>query len=169
MIIIALGANLPSGHGSPLETLQAAVRVIDGASINVTKASRVWLTAPVPFDPDQDWYHNAVIAVETDLTPQALLENLITIEERFGRVRSVKNAPRVLDLDIIAYNDEVIEEGERLILPHQRMHERLFVLKPIEDIAPEWSHPKLNLTIDEMLDKYVDTDQKAQVLEDTLL
>jgi len=141
MILIALGANLPSRYGSPAQTLDAAKEALQERGIIILQSSRIWLTAPVPFDPDQDWYHNAVIDVETSLSPQALLKTMLQIEEDFGRIRTEKNAPRILDLDLIAYNDEVIEEDDTLIVPHPRMHERLFVLKPLEDISKNWTHP----------------------------
>jgi len=166
MILIALGANLPSQYGSPAETLRAAYEAIERRGIHVVAKSSIWLSAPVPFDPDQDWYHNSVISVETDLTPHDLLDTLLDIETDFGRVRSIKNAPRLLDLDLIAYHDDIIMDGQRLIVPHPRAHERLFVLKPIADIDPAWRHPKTKMTLDDMLTQCDET-QQAQPLEDT--
>ncbi len=139
MIVIALGANLPSRFGTPAETIQAAVAALEADGIKVLQASRIWLTAPVPVS-DQPWYHNAVVTVETALDAFALLSALHKIETEFGRVRYERNEPRVLDLDLIAYNDEVIERPS-LIVPHPRMHERAFVLLPMQDIAPAWTHP----------------------------
>lgn len=151
MILIALGANLPSRYGSPAQTLVAARDALAQQGVVTVKSSRIWLTAPVPFDPDQDWYHNAVIAVETSLLPHDLLSTMLKIEAEFGRVRSVKNAPRLLDLDLIAYEDEVIKDGDNLIVPHPRMHERLFVLRPLEDISNKWTHPIFRKNTIEML------------------
>lgn len=164
MIFIALGANLPSQYGTPADTLKAAERAIEVCGINIVQSSRIWLTAPVPFDPTQDWYHNSVIAVETDLAPDDLLQAMLDIEEEFGRVRTVKNAPRLLDLDLIAYHDEIILDGERLIIPHPRMHERLFVLRPLSDVDDKWTHPDLGLTIDAMIANCSD-DQQAKPME----
>lgn len=140
MIIIALGANLPSSHGEPHETLAAAISALrrDG-DLKISGESSIWITAPVPLS-DQPWYHNAVVTVTTDLSPFALLERLQDIENEFGRVRSIRNAPRVLDLDLIAYKDVIIEKPE-LIVPHPRMHQRAFVLLPLQEIAPDWTHP----------------------------
>lgn len=152
MILIALGANLPSRYGAPAQTLRAAreaLAAIEG--IELVASSRIWLTAPVPFDAEQDWYHNAVIQIKTNQTPHDLLATLQSIEGEFGRVRTVKNAPRLLDLDLIAYNDEEIRDSETLIVPHPRMHERLFVLKPLEDISNVWTHPILGHGVADMV------------------
>ena len=139
MILIALGANLPSQHGAPPETLAAAVSALTAQNINIVNASRIWLTAPIPAS-DQPWYHNQVVQVETGQTPFALLETLQRIENDFGRVKTVRNAPRVLDLDLIAYHDEILDRPE-LIVPHPRLHQRAFVLLPLQEIAPDWAHP----------------------------
>ena len=165
MIFIALGANLPSRYGTPADTLKAAERAIEACGgIDVVQSSRIWLTAPVPFDPTQDWYHNSVIVVATDLVPDDLLQAMLDIEEDFGRIRGVKNAPRILDLDLIAYHDKIILDGERLIVPHPRMHKRLFVLKPLSDVDNKWTHPKSGLTIEDMVAN-CSGDQKAKPMD----
>lgn len=150
MILIALGANLPSRYGTPIDTLTAAREALQAAGVSVIGSSHIWLTAPIPFDPEQDMFHNAVISVETDLDAHDLLKAMLQVEEDFGRVRTVKNAARLLDLDLIAYNDEIIKDGERLIVPHPRMHERLFVLKPLEDVSDNWTHPISGLDVAKM-------------------
>ena len=165
MIIIALGANLPSKYGTPEQTLLAAYDALEGSGIRISQKSRIWLTAPVPFDPDQDWYHNSVVSVETDLSAHDLLKAMLVIERDFGRVRSFKNAPRVLDLDLIAYGDEIIEVQDELIVPHPRMHERLFVLKPLADINQSWVHPVLGQSVEALMAVCAD-DQQAKLLED---
>lgn len=139
MILVALGANLPGRFASPRAALEAAMEALSAKNIHIQKTSRIFLTAPVPVS-DQPWYHNAVVAVETGLSPYALLETLHEIEAALGRVRAERNAPRVIDLDLIAYNDVIIEKPE-LIVPHPRAHLRAFVLQPLADIAPEWVHP----------------------------
>ncbi|NQZ13320.1 MAG: 2-amino-4-hydroxy-6-hydroxymethyldihydropteridine diphosphokinase [Alphaproteobacteria bacterium] len=164
MIIIALGANLPSRFGEPADTLRIAVRAIESVGISVVARSSIWLTAPVPFDPDVPYYHNAVIAVETNLLASDLLQVMLNIEEDFGRVRSYKNAPRLLDLDLIAYNNDVIKEAERLIVPHPRMHERSFVLSPLEEISQNWTHPISGQNIKKMVHD-LPADQEAEKLE----
>ena len=149
MILIALGANLPSFYGSPEDTLKAAMDFLDRDGMRLVKSSRLWLSAPVPAS-EQPWYHNAVVQVETALSAQALLRALQKIESVFGRVRTERNAPRVLDLDLIAYNDEVMEK-EGLHVPHPRLYMRGFVLYPLREVCPGWTHPVLGLTVEDMI------------------
>lgn len=149
MILIALGANLPSRFGTPSETLHAAFKALEENGLHLVKTSRIWLTAPVPVS-DQPWYHNAVAQIETDLDAFQLLSLLHKIENEFGRIRYERNEPRVLDLDLVAYNDEVIERPS-LIVPHPRMHQRAFVLLPLQDISTEWIHPITNQNLEEMI------------------
>ncbi|HEY8191097.1 MAG TPA: 2-amino-4-hydroxy-6-hydroxymethyldihydropteridine diphosphokinase [Alphaproteobacteria bacterium] len=145
MILVALGANLPGPHGGPLETLAAAKTAMAERDLPILKASRTWLTAPVPVS-DQPWYHNEVVQVDTNLTPLALLETLHDIEKEFGRARSERNAARVLDLDLLAYHDEIVDRPE-LIVPHPRLHSRAFVLLPLQEITPDWIHPVTGVSL----------------------
>ena len=149
MILIAIGANLPSRFGTPVETIQAAIEALNDEGITTLKTSRIWLTAPVPVS-DQPWYHNSVVAVQTDLDAFELLSLLHKIEASFGRVRYERNEPRILDLDLVAYNNDVIERPS-LIVPHPRMHQRAFVLLPLQDIAPDWTHPITGDRLDDMI------------------
>lgn len=139
-IFIGLGANLPSAAGSPVATLEKAVVDIAAAGIDIRRRSPWFETAPVPRAEDQPWYVNGVIEVATDLPPATLLALLQRLEADAGRVRSVANAPRPLDLDIIAFGT-VVERGTDPLLPHPRMEERAFVLLPLQTIAPDWRHP----------------------------
>jgi 2-amino-4-hydroxy-6-hydroxymethyldihydropteridine diphosphokinase len=163
-IFIALGANLPSRFGSPVDTLIAARTAIIKRNIKISKSSRIWLTTPVPFDSTQEWFHNAVIQIKTDMQAENLLETMLDIEEDFGRVRGQKNAARILDLDLIAYDNKVIKQGDTLIVPHPRMSERLFVLKPLEDIHKDWVHPESGQNISQML-QIIDEEQQAKALD----
>lgn len=138
---LGLGANLPSRHGTPVETLRAAVKAIAAANVTIFRVSPWYESAPVPRADDQPWYVNGVVEIVTELDPASLLAKLQQIELDFGRVRSVANAPRSLDLDIVAYGDRVATEGAPL-LPHPRMHARAFVLLPLRDLAPDWRHPQ---------------------------
>lgn len=149
MIYIALGANLPSRFGTPSETLAKACAVLSDRGLRILDQSRIWLTAPVPVS-DQPWYHNSVISVETDLSPRDLLNLLLSVEHEFGRVRIMQNEARVLDLDIISYDDLIVSE-DSLIIPHPRMHQRGFVLYPLRDITNNWVHPLLNHSIDDLV------------------
>jgi len=148
MILIALGANLPSVAGRPSETLQAALSALQANGILPVKVSRFHETQAWP-DPSDPPYVNAVAQIETALEPAALLARLHEIERQFGRQRHARNAPRTLDLDIVDYNGRV-EEGPP-VLPHPRMQDRAFVLAPLAEIAPGWRHPVLGMTAGKML------------------
>lgn len=150
MIYIALGANLSGRFEGPEFALREAARVLSGRSIDIAGRSGLWLSAPVPAS-DQPWYRNAVIAARTEAEPMELLHILQDVEADFGRVRTVRNAPRVLDLDLIAYHDRIIREGEDLIVPHPRMHERGFVLRPLAQLDPGWVHPVSGRRIDDLI------------------
>lgn len=139
MIFIGLGANLPSRHGTPPETIGAAITALEKNGLEILAQSRIWLTAPVPVS-DQPWYHNAVVAIATSLPPLEVLKILQSIENDFGRVREIRNEPRVIDLDLLTYDSEILDHPD-LVIPHPRMHERGFVLLPLQDISPEWTHP----------------------------
>ncbi len=163
MILIGLGANLPSRHGTPPQTLEAALKVIDGRGIRIAARSRIWVTAPVPVS-DQPWYHNAVAAVDTTMSAPDLLACLHDIENAFGRVREIRNEPRVLDLDLLCYND-LVSTAQDLTIPHPRLHERAFVLMPLQDIAPGWIHPGLGANLTDML-AHIPPEQAARPMED---
>lgn len=153
-ILIALGANLASpDFGSPRETLVAAGVRLGMLGIDTLQLSR-WYRSPAwPAPSEQPDYVNGVIRVATGAGPEALLSLLQRVEEEFGRVRTVKNAARVLDLDLIAYNQEVLRTADdRLILPHPRMQDRAFVLLPLRDVAAGWRHPVSGANVEAMLD-----------------
>ena len=150
-ILIALGANMPSRAGPPAETLKAALSALGDAGVGILKVSSFRQTEawPEPSDPP---FTNAVARLQTSLNPSALLELLHAIETAYGRVRSQPNAPRTLDLDLLAHGD-VVATGEGLQLPHPRIAERRFVLEPLAEIAPHWRHPVTGLTAGQMLDR----------------
>ncbi len=151
MIILGLGANLPGKYISPEDALKASADALSSIrEIRLLKASSVWLSAPVPIS-DQPWYANAVCTIETRLKPKELLEMLHNTEASFGRIRSTKNAPRELDIDLLAYNEQT--SNERPQIPHPRMHQRAFVLYPLQEIAPNWRHPVLKQSVSELIEK----------------
>jgi len=151
MILIGLGANLASSEfGPPPRSLEAALALIAEWSVRVVARSRWFRSAPVP-PSDQPWFVNGVAVVETALEPAALLQVLHSVEARFGRVRHERNAARVLDLDLLAYDERVSGEGETPILPHPRLHERAFVLRPLAEVARDWRHPRLKRGIAELI------------------
>jgi 2-amino-4-hydroxy-6-hydroxymethyldihydropteridine diphosphokinase len=152
MILIALGANLPGPAGPPLAQCEAALARMRAACIAVVARSPWYETTPFP-PSDQPRFVNGVIAVETRLSPGELLAALHEIEAALGRVRSVPNAARTIDLDLLDYEGMVRNGPEPPILPHPRMAERDFVLRPLADIAPTWRHPVSDMTVGELLAK----------------
>ena len=151
MILIGMGANLPSRYGAPEETLRACVSALQENNIKILDVSSVWKTAPVPIS-DQPWYSNAVCSVFFDGTAHDLLKTIERIENAFGRVRIEINAPRSLDLDILAFEGQHTQE-DNLSVPHPRMHERAFVLYPLREVAPKWVHPIMNKSVDNLIEQ----------------
>lgn len=141
MILLALGGNLPSPRfGPPRATLEAALRALEHAGVRVERRSRWYESAPQP-PSDQPWFVNGVARLQTSLSPGELLALLHRIEADFGRVRGARDAPRVIDLDLLDHNGRVSRPGESPVLPHPRVSERLFVLLPLLEVAPDWRHP----------------------------
>jgi 2-amino-4-hydroxy-6-hydroxymethyldihydropteridine diphosphokinase len=150
-ILLGLGANLPSPkHGSPVQTLDAALVALSGRGLSIRARSRWWESAPVPLS-DQPWYVNGVVEVGQATGPEALLALLHEIEAEFGRVRSTTNAPRVLDLDLLAYGVLLRPGPTPPLLPHPRMAVRGFVLHPLAEIRPDWRHPATGRSVGEMI------------------
>ncbi|HEY2356004.1 MAG TPA: 2-amino-4-hydroxy-6-hydroxymethyldihydropteridine diphosphokinase [Phenylobacterium sp.] len=143
-IIVALGSNLPAEFVSSEALLEAALAQFQQAELPVLARSGWWRSAAWP-DPTGKDYRNGVAIVEANGPPEAVLEALFAIERAFGRIRGEANAPRTLDLDLIAYGRR-ISDGPSLVLPHPRAHERLFVMGPLAEIAPAWRHPVLGKT-----------------------
>lgn len=149
MILVAFGANLPSAIGSPSETYQKLPDILKNYGVRVLDASSLHVTKPVPAS-DQPDYCNAVLLLDTDLGARELLLVLLQVESDLGRVRGEINAARGVDLDLIAYHDHILEV-EGLSLPHPRMHERGFVLYPLQEIAADWVHPVSKCSVSAMI------------------
>jgi len=141
MVVVALGSNLSGQYLSCRALLEAALGRLGGVGLDVARCSRWWRSTAWPDAADPD-YLNGVALVETALGPKAVLEALLGLEASFGRRRATANAPRTLDLDLIAHGRTVIA-SDRLILPHPRAHLRRFVMGPLAEIAPAWTHPIL--------------------------
>lgn len=151
MILIAIGANLAAADGSsPMATCQGAARSIQRTlALGTAKLSRWYETEPMP-PSGQPAFINGVVRLDGHADPAALLQALHAIEAAHGRQRSVPNASRTLDLDIIAMGT-LVRATPDPVLPHPRMHERGFVLQPLLDVAPEWRHPVLGVSARELL------------------
>ena len=147
-VIVALGGNLALEGQAVQAVLELAAGRLAAAGLTPVRRSGWWRSAAWP-DPAEPAFLNAVAWVETRLEPQAVLKALLGIETAFGRRRSVPNAPRTLDLDLIAYGRRIIEEPD-LVLPHPRAAERLFVMGPLAEIAPDWRHPVTGKTAGEL-------------------
>ena len=134
---IGLGSNIESASSSRYDFLNSAVRQLaQFDAITIVKASHVYETAPVGYDTQESFY-NAVVCLKTSLSAQELLRVCLeVVEKRAGRIRTTENGPRTLDVDILIYGDETIDEPG-LKVPHPRMNERAFVLVPLSEIAPE--------------------------------
>jgi 2-amino-4-hydroxy-6-hydroxymethyldihydropteridine diphosphokinase len=129
---LGLGSNL----GDRLANLQRAVDLLAAQpAVQVRRSSRVYESDPVGGPPQPD-YLNAVVGVETSLSPRDLLEACLGVERRMGRVRSERWGPRVIDVDLLTYDEKDIGEPD-LVVPHPRMHERAFVLVPLMELDPD--------------------------------
>ena len=128
---LGLGANL----GDPAAQLREAIRRLRAGAIENVRVSPFYRTRPVGVT-DQPWFVNAVLACDTALAPEALLDLCLDVERTMGRVRELRWGPRVIDVDLLAYG-EVRSDTDRLTLPHPRWHERGFVVKPLADLAPD--------------------------------
>ncbi len=137
-MFVGLGASTPGPWGSPVQTLERALARLSDAGLRVVKRSRLWRSSAWP-DPADPPFLNAAAQVEAACTPAQVLAVLHALEAQAGRVRSARNAPRPLDLDLLAWGGRV--EAGPPVLPHPRLHERRFAVGPLAEIAPEWRHP----------------------------
>ncbi len=142
---MGLGSNLGDRAGYLLKALSLLSRL---EKTRLLRLSPVYETEPV--GPPQPLYLNLVAEVDTELSPRAFLEGLLTVEQSLGRERKEPWGPRTIDLDLLLYGDLVLQE-EGLEVPHPRLHQRAFVLVPLADLIPEGRHPVLKRTFAELL------------------
>ena len=150
-VFLGLGSNL----GDREAALEEALRRLCGRGLRVALRSSTWLTEPVG-GPPQGPFLNAVVSGTTALSPEGLLRACLETEREMGRVRTVRDGPRTIDIDILFYGD-VRRETPGLTIPHPRLHERRFVLEPLFEIAPALRHPVLGLTVAELRERCPDT------------
>jgi 2-amino-4-hydroxy-6-hydroxymethyldihydropteridine diphosphokinase len=152
---ISVGSNL----GNKLDNCRNGIAALIGCpDIRIIDQSSIYRTEPVDYR-DQDWFVNYAVKIETELDPLSLLDFIKSIEQAAGRVSdTVRFGPRVLDLDIILYDNLVLNDS-RLTIPHPRMHKRRFVLKPICDIDPDIQHP---VQLKSMVDLLENLDEEGQ-------
>ncbi|SET84095.1 2-amino-4-hydroxy-6-hydroxymethyldihydropteridinediphosphokinase [Oceanobacillus limi] len=152
---IALGTNIEPRYDHLKE---AIAHLSKNEVIKITKQSSIYQTAPVGYTNQADFL-NMVVEVETTLPPYKLLDVCQNIESQLGRKRDIRYGPRTIDLDILVYNEEN-NRTERLTIPHPRMHERAFVLIPLEEIAPSLILPSMGGAVNDLLNKLPEIDKK---------
>lgn len=148
-VIFGLGSNL----NNPVMQLQTAVDNL-GRYFALQRVSKIYKSQSLLKDNQEDYY-NIVVLAETDKTPQDILSITQSIEKNMGRVKLKKWGERVIDIDIIDYNREIIKQ-DNLEIPHNQMTYRSFVLKPLNDVIPEYIHPVLNLSVQDMINSLED-------------
>ena len=152
MKIIALGSNIPFKNKSPMEIIEAAYNTLANFNIKILKKSNIYLSEAYPNKSDPLFY-NSALSIETTLQPIDLLDKILKIEKLFGRERKEKNSPRTLDIDIISYDNLILNE-KNIKIPHPALHLRPFVILPIRDLDTNWKHPIFFETVTQIIDKF---------------
>ncbi|MCP3921357.1 MAG: 2-amino-4-hydroxy-6-hydroxymethyldihydropteridine diphosphokinase [Desulfobacterales bacterium] len=156
---ISIGSNIGNKEDNCKRSIKA-LKELD--KVKSVKKSFFYKTSPVDYE-DQDWFINCAVEVETDFSPNELLKAIHSIEHKMGRKRDLRYGPRIIDLDIIFFDDHIIE-SEDLIVPHPRMHERFFVLQPLKDLNGNFNHPVLKKSIDQLIENISSSEQEIDRL-----
>ena len=149
-VYLSLGSNL----GDSAKNLRDAIAALGSAGVSVVRVSSVYETEPVDYL-DQPWFRNCVVEAETELAALDLLYTLRGIEAQMGGKKLIAKGPRLIDIDILLYGNEIIDTPE-LQIPHPGMHLRRFVLEPLAEVAPSVQHPVSHLSISELLTRTPD-------------
>lgn len=157
-VLLGLGSNV----GRPLDNLREAVFRLHEICL-VSRVSSIYRSEPVG-NANQDWFLNCAVLMETSLDAFELLDRLLRIEAAMGRVRTIRNGPRIIDIDILLAGDRQIHEAA-LTVPHPRMHERAFALYPSAEIAADMRHPLLQATMADLLERLVPAEKVEKTSE----
>jgi len=149
-VYLSLGSNL----GDRAKNLRDAIAALGNAGVSVVRVSSIYETEPVDYL-DQPWFLNCVVEAETELAALDLLYTLRGIEAQMGSKKLIAKGPRLIDIDILLYGNEIIDTPE-LQIPHPGMHLRRFVLEPLAEVAPSVQHPVSHLSISELLTRTPD-------------
>ena len=163
MIILSLGSNLQSQFGNRFQNLNLAIQHLKKEGIIINKKSSFYETPSYP-NKSKPKFINMIVEVKTDLLPINLMLILINIEKLLGRQRRKKNDPRTCDIDIIDYDGQVNEfltQNSKLIIPHKDLSSRNFVLFPLQEILPDWKHPKSKENVSALIQKLPEEDRKS--------
>ena len=163
MIFLALGSNLSSSFGDRFENINLAISHLEDYEIQIIKKSNFYETYSYP-NKENPKFINIVISVKTYLSPVDLMSVLLFIEVKLERKRNKKNDPRTCDIDIIDYNNQVLDfkyKNLNLTVPHKELIFRNFVLLPLQEISPEWKHPITKENINTLIDKLPEDDKNS--------
>ena len=163
MIFLGLGSNLSSNFGNRFDNIDLAISMIESYAIKVINKSGFYETLSYPNHKNPKFI-NVVISISTQLSPTDLMSALIFIEEKLERTRNKKNDPRTCDIDIIDYKGQILNftyNNINLTVPHENLAFRNFVLYPLQEISPEWKHPKTQEFINLLIKKLPDDDKKS--------
>lgn len=155
--VLGLGSNV----GDRRSRLQRASRDLASSRLEIVQTSSLYLTEPVDY-PDQAWFLNQALLIRTRLPPYRLLARCLEVEEGQGRQRRLPKGPRTLDVDILLYADRILGDP-KLTLPHPRFHLRRFALTAAAEVAAEWKHPRLGLSLADLLERCRDPAQVVRV------
>ena len=163
MLLLGIGSNLPSSFGDRFKNIDLAISYLESYKIKLIKKSSFYETISYP-NSEHPKFINVVINASTKLNPVDLASVLIIIEEKLERKRKYKNDPRTCDIDIIDFNNQVIDfkyKNLNFTVPHKELSYRNFVLFPLKEILPKWVHPKTNESIDMLINKLPKNDKNS--------
>jgi len=163
MLLLGLGSNLASNFGNRFENIDLAISYLQSYEMQLLKKSSFYETLSYP-DINNPKFINVVVEISTNLSPEDLASVLIFIEKKLERKRNQKNEPRTCDIDIIDYNGKIINFSYKNLIfnvPHEKLIYRNFVLFPLQEIAPNWIHPKSKEKISNLIAKLPEGDRKS--------